>query len=83
MSKLRDALEPFGLDDAPIDTLVLLAPNARRASTAAARDSGIAVRVIALALRLVRKSNTTTTTRTPPSRSALTTFCTATSMKSA
>ena len=29
MSKLRDALEPFGLDDAPIDTLVLLAPNAR------------------------------------------------------
>jgi hypothetical protein len=29
VSKLRDALEPFGLDDAPIDTLVLLAPNAR------------------------------------------------------
>jgi hypothetical protein len=26
---LRDVLEPFGLDDAPIDTLVLLAPNAR------------------------------------------------------
>ena len=29
VSTLRDALEPFGLDDAPIDTLVLLAPNAR------------------------------------------------------
>ena len=29
VSKLRDALEPFGLDDAPVDTLVLLAPNAR------------------------------------------------------
>jgi len=29
VSALRDALEPFGLDDAPIDTLVLLAPNAR------------------------------------------------------
>ena len=26
---LRDVLEPFGLDDAPIDTVVLLAPNAR------------------------------------------------------
>jgi hypothetical protein len=29
VSVLRDALEPFGLDDAPVDTLVLLAPNAR------------------------------------------------------
>ena len=29
VSTLRDALEPFGLDDAPIDSLVLLAPNAR------------------------------------------------------
>jgi hypothetical protein len=29
VSVLRDLLEPFGLDDAPIDTLVLLAPNAR------------------------------------------------------
>lgn len=29
VSILRDVLEPFGLDDAPIDTLVLLAPNAR------------------------------------------------------
>ena len=29
VSKLRDALEPFGLDDAPVDTVVLLAPNAR------------------------------------------------------
>jgi hypothetical protein len=26
---LRDVLEPFGLDDAPVNTLVLLAPNAR------------------------------------------------------
>jgi hypothetical protein len=26
---LRDVLEPFGLDDAPVETLVLLAPNAR------------------------------------------------------
>lgn len=29
VSKLRDALDPFDLDDAPIDTMVLLAPNAR------------------------------------------------------
>lgn len=29
VSVLRDALEPLGLDDAPVDTLVLLAPNAR------------------------------------------------------
>ena len=29
VSVLRDALEPVGLDDAPVDTLVLLAPNAR------------------------------------------------------
>jgi hypothetical protein len=29
VSTLRDTLEPLGLDDAPIDTLVLLAPNAR------------------------------------------------------
>jgi len=29
ISTLRDALEPLGLDDAPVDTLVLLAPNAR------------------------------------------------------
>jgi hypothetical protein len=29
VSVLRDALEPFGLDDAPVDALVLLAPNAR------------------------------------------------------
>ena len=29
VSVLRDVLEPFGLDDAPVDTLVLLAPNAR------------------------------------------------------
>jgi hypothetical protein len=29
VSVLRDALEPFGLDDAPVETLVLLAPNAR------------------------------------------------------
>lgn len=29
VSVLRDALAPFGLDDAPVDTLVLLAPGAR------------------------------------------------------
>ena len=29
VSVLRDVLEPFGLDDAPMETLVLLAPNAR------------------------------------------------------
>jgi len=29
VSVLRDALEAFGLDDAPVETLVLLAPNAR------------------------------------------------------
>lgn len=29
VSVLRDVLEPFGLDDAPVDALVLLAPNAR------------------------------------------------------
>jgi hypothetical protein len=29
VSVLRDVLEPFGLDDAPVDTLVLLSPNAR------------------------------------------------------
>jgi hypothetical protein len=29
VSVLRDVLEPFGLDDAPVETLVLLAPNAR------------------------------------------------------
>ena len=29
VSVLRDVLEPFGLDDAPVETLVLVAPNAR------------------------------------------------------
>ena len=29
VSVLRDALEPAGMDDAPVETLVLLAPNAR------------------------------------------------------
>ena len=68
----------------PPSVIVLMpAPNARSARTAAASDSGMAVKVIALALEFARNRKTMMTTRTPPSRRARNTFATATSMKSA
>ncbi len=67
----------------PSVIVLMLAPKARSARTAAASESGIAVSVMALALRFERNSSTITTTRMPPSRSAFTTLSTATSMKSA
>ncbi len=68
----------------PPSVIVLMpAPKARSASTAAASDSGIAVSVMALARVLARNRRTMNTTSTPPSRSARNMFATATSMKSA
>ena len=66
----------------PSVIVLMVAPKARRTSTAAASDSGIAVKVIVAARRLARKNNTITMTSRPPSRSAVMTLSTATSMKS-
>ena len=54
----------------PSVIVLMLAPKARSARTAAASESGMAVSVMAAARRLARNSTTTTTTRMPPSRSA-------------
>ena len=74
---------PIEIARPPSVMVLMVAPRALMTSIAAASESGIAVRVIAAARKLARKSSTIATTSRPPSRSALTTFWTATSMKSA
>jgi hypothetical protein len=74
---------PTAMAMPPSVIVLMLAPAARSARNAVASDSGMAVRVIALARRFARNSKTMTTTSTPPSRSARKTLATATSMKSA
>jgi hypothetical protein len=67
----------------PSVIVLIVAPNAFRVSAAVTSDSGIARRVMRLARRFPRNRSTVTTTRMPPSRSASSTFRTATAMKSA
>ena len=74
---------PMAIAIPPSVIVLIVAPKARSTRMAAASDSGIAVNVIAAARRFARNSSTMTITRMPPSRSALTTLSTATSMKSA
>ncbi len=68
----------------PPRVMVLIpSPSDEITRTPATRDRGMARVVIRVVRTLPRKRNSTTTTRTAPSRSAVVTFSIATSMKSA
>ena len=74
---------PIAMAIPPSVMVLIVAPNARRTRIAAASDSGMADKVMAAARTFARNSSTITMTSRPPSRRAVTTLSTATSMKSA